>query len=65
MADKKSTLSFQKKYEQLQSIVAWFEGERIDLEEGVKKFEEGSTLVKELKNYLETVEHKIKELKKE
>jgi exodeoxyribonuclease VII small subunit len=43
--------------------VEWFEQEEIDLEEGIKKFEEGSKLVKELKEYLEKVENKIKELK--
>lgn len=65
MSEKKTSSSFNKQYKQLQTIVAWFEQEDIDLEEGVKKFEEGSKLVKELKNYLETMENKIKELKHE
>jgi exodeoxyribonuclease VII small subunit len=65
MSEKKTPVSFNKQYKQLQTIVAWFEQDEIDLEEGIKKFEEGSKLVKELKNYLETMENKIKELKKE
>lgn len=56
-------LNFKKSYQELQNIVEWFEQEEIDLEEGIKKFEEGSRLVKELKEYLEKVENKIKELK--
>jgi exodeoxyribonuclease VII small subunit len=65
MASKKDKFNFTKSYQELQHIVEWFEKEDIDLEEGIKKFEEGSVLVKELKEYLETMEHKIKDLKKE
>jgi exodeoxyribonuclease VII small subunit len=57
------SFNFKKSYQELQNIVEWFEQEEIDLEEGIKKFEEGSKLVKELKEYLEKVENKIKELK--
>ena len=57
------SFNFKKSYQELQNIVEWFEQEEIDLEEGVKKFEEGSKLVKDLKEYLEKVENKIRELK--
>jgi exodeoxyribonuclease VII small subunit len=60
--DKK--INFSKAYQELQKIVEWFEREEIDLEEGIKKFEEGSEIVKDLKGYLEKMENKIKELKK-
>ena len=40
------------------------EKDDVDLEEGIKKFEEGMKTVKELKEYLEKMENKIKELKK-
>ncbi|EKD43062.1 MAG: hypothetical protein ACD_72C00477G0006 [uncultured bacterium] len=60
--DKK--INFSKAYQELQKIVEWFEKEEIDLEEGIKKFEEGSEIVKDLKGYLEKMENKIKELKK-
>lgn len=63
MAIKKEQFNFKKSYQELQNIVEWFEQEEIDLEEGIKKFEEGSKLVKELKEYLDKVENKIKELK--
>jgi len=61
-ADKK--MNFSKSYQELQKIVAWFEKEEVDLEEGISKFEEGTKIVKELKEYLEKMENKIKELKK-
>ena len=62
VVDKK--FNFSKSYQELQKIVEWFEKEGIDLEEGIKKFEEGSEIVKDLKEYLEKMENKIKELKK-
>lgn len=61
-AEKK--INFSKSYQELQKIVAWFEKEEVDLEEGITKFEEGTKIVKELKEYLEKMENKIKELKK-
>lgn len=61
-ADKK--FNFAKSYQELQKIVEWFEKEEVDLEEGIEKFEEGSKIVKNLKDYLEKMENKIKELKK-
>ena len=59
---KDQTFNFKTSYAELQNIVEWFEREDIDLEEGIKKYEEGSALVKKLKKYLETVELKVKEL---
>jgi exodeoxyribonuclease VII small subunit len=56
-------VDFTKQYAELEKIVAWFEQENIDLEEGIKKFEEGIVIVKELKQYLGSVELKVKELK--
>ena len=57
--------NFTKRYAELEKITAWFERDDVDLEEGMKKLEEGTKLVKEMKNYLDTVENKIRELKKE
>jgi exodeoxyribonuclease VII small subunit len=62
-ADKKK-FNFAKTYQELQKLVVWFEQEDVDLEEGINKFEEGIKLAKELKEYLNTTENKIKELKK-
>jgi len=61
MSEKK--FNFAKSYSDLQKITEWFEREDVDLEEGIKKFEEGSALVKQLKDYLDKMENKIRELK--
>lgn len=62
MSDKK--FNFSKSYTELQKIVEWFENDEVDLEEGIKKFEDGLAIVKELKEYLGKMENKIKDLKK-
>lgn len=62
MPDKK--FNFAKSYSELQKITEWFDKENIDLEEGITKFEDGTRLVKELKEYLSKMENKIKDLKK-
>lgn len=62
MPDKK--FNFSKSYADLQKIVEWFEKDEVDLEEGIKKFEDGLAIVKELKEYLGKMENKIKDLKK-
>ena len=64
MAAKSSNkVSFSKSYSELQKIVEWFEKGDVDLEEGVKKFEEGIALVQDLKKYLNNVENKVKQIK--
>ena len=62
MSEKK--FNFAKSYAELQKIVEWFEGDDVDLEEGIEKFEGGMKLVKEMKEYLNDIENKIKEIKK-
>jgi exodeoxyribonuclease VII small subunit len=64
MVAEKKKFNFAKSYQELQKLVAWFEREDVDLEEGIVKFEEGIRLTKDLKEYLNTMENKIKEIKK-
>ncbi|KKU26059.1 MAG: Exodeoxyribonuclease 7 small subunit [Candidatus Magasanikbacteria bacterium GW2011_GWA2_46_17] len=59
-----SKTNFSARYSDLQKIVEWFENKEVDLEEGINKFEEGMKIVKELKEYLEKMENKVRELKK-
>lgn len=63
MTKETKKIDFIKDYSALQKIVEWFERDDIDLEEGIKHFEEGMRLVKGLKTYLATMEITIKELK--
>ncbi|HLC69851.1 MAG TPA: exodeoxyribonuclease VII small subunit [Patescibacteria group bacterium] len=61
--DKKT--NFAKSYDDLEKIVKWFEKDDVNLEEGIEKFEEGMKIVKDLKKYLDSMENKVKDLKKE
>lgn len=61
---KEKNINFTKSYGDLQKVVEWFERDDLDIEEGIKKFEEGMVLVKELKSYLQSMEVRIVELKK-
>ena len=61
MADKAK-----KSYEQLQaelnSIIAWFEGDEVDLDSAVIKYEQATKLIKEMEKYLAATENKIKKI---
>jgi len=50
-------------YKELEDIVAWFEREDADLEEGLKKFERGLVLSKLCKDRLKEVENKVTQIK--
>ncbi len=52
------------KVKDLDNLIAYFEKNEndFDLDEGIKKYEEAITIVKELKNSLKSYELKIKEL---
>lgn len=50
-------------YKELEDIVAWFEREDADLEEGLQKFERGLVLAKLCKDRLKDVENKVSEIK--
>ncbi len=59
---KKTTDGFAEKYARLQELVLWFENDAFELEEGVKRLEEGAALVKSLKEYIQHTENTVKEL---
>ena len=56
--------SFTKQFEELEAITEWFESEdALDLEKGLKEFEEGLKLAQELKEQLSEVENKVEKIK--
>ncbi|MBI3115398.1 MAG: exodeoxyribonuclease VII small subunit [Candidatus Kerfeldbacteria bacterium] len=59
----KRDFHFTKAFEELEAIVKEFESEHIDLDEGLKKFERGLALAKQLKAKLQDVEQKIETIK--
>lgn len=58
-----STVDFSKKFSQLQEIVDYFESDVTDIEESLKKFEEGVKLSNELKEYLNSAKNKVETIK--
>ena len=61
----KKELSFQKAFDELEELTAWFETEDVDLDEGLKKFERGLELAEVCKKKLAEVENKVTKLKKQ
>lgn len=55
--------SFQQQFEKLEKITEELEGENVDLDVGLKKFEEGLAIAQELKKRLSQVEQKIETIK--
>ncbi len=51
-------------FSELEKIVAKFENEEVDLEEGLKDFEQALSLARSLKERLSIVENKVVEIKK-
>ncbi len=49
---------------ELDQVLLWFESERVDIDEAVKKYEQGLALVKEIQQRLKTAENKIKKIAK-
>lgn len=60
MADKKKT--YQQMNEELAELMTWFEGEQVDLDQAVAKYEKVTALIVEMENYLKSAENKIKKI---
>lgn len=61
MSDKAN--NFQQELKELEEIVEWFESSEADLDEALVKFDRGMQLAEELKDRLDTMENKVKEIK--
>ena len=48
---------------ELEQITAWFEGENIDLDEGLIKFERGMELAAKLKAHLAETQNRVEKIK--
>ncbi|MBI3671460.1 exodeoxyribonuclease VII small subunit [Candidatus Azambacteria bacterium] len=60
----KKNFNFAKSYKELESIADEFESGNLSLEDGLKKFERGLLVADECKEYIESIENKIIEIKK-
>lgn len=57
--DKKS---YRKLSDELAELLAWFEGEQVDLDQAVSKYEQAMALLKQMESYLKTAENKVKKI---
>ncbi len=62
MAEEK--FNFTKAYQEIEKINEWFQGEDIDLDEALQKYERGLDLINKCKKRLEESENKFEEIKK-
>ncbi|MDD3734957.1 MAG: exodeoxyribonuclease VII small subunit [Candidatus Pacebacteria bacterium] len=56
--------NFTKAYQEIEEINEWFQGEEIDLDEALQKYEKGMELINECRERLKTAENKFEEIKK-
>ncbi len=62
-AKENKDIDFAAKFAELETIVEYFDGEVQDVNESLKKFEQGVALSKELKEYLETAKNKVEQVR--
>jgi len=58
----KSKKNYRQMSEDLAGIMAWFEGEQVDLDEAVTKYEQAMKLLAEMEAYLKIAENKVKKI---
>jgi len=63
MKQENTKFNFARAMEELEKINRWFESEEVDLEEGIKKFDQGMKLIDACKERLKQVENKIIKIK--
>ena len=61
----KESFNFKETFKELEDINQWFQGEDIDLDQGLKKFKKGINLIKSAKKHLQKVENEFEEIKKD
>gem|GEM_PF-868342 len=64
MAQKKDNQSFQQAFTEFEVLVKEFEKGDMDLDESLKKFEQGLTLASFCKEKIQNMEQKVTEIKK-
>ncbi len=50
-------------FEELEQIAAWFESDKTDIDEGMKRFERATELAKALKGKLTEAQNRIQEIR--
>jgi len=48
--------------QELARIIEWFEGDQVDLDSAIDKYDEATKLIAQMEKYLKTAENKIKKI---
>lgn len=63
MAEKKvSAKTYQELSDELGKLIDWFEGQSVDLDEAVDKYEQAMELLKQMEDRIKTAENKVKKI---
>lgn len=63
MSNPKNDKSLSDQLRELDELIAWFDQDDFDLDEALKKFDEGTKLTEQIEERLSTLENKITVLK--
>lgn len=58
----KNSKSYRELNERLAEIMAWFEGEQVDLDQAVEKYAKAMDLLDKMETYLKTAENKVRKI---
>lgn len=56
------TKTYQKMAEELASYIEWFEGDTVNLDEAIAKYEQAMELLEQMEKYLKTAQNKISKI---
>jgi exodeoxyribonuclease VII small subunit len=62
MPKKTVTKSYQQLNDELASLIDWFEGESVNLDEAAEKYQQAVEVIAQMEDYLKTTENKIKKI---
>lgn len=62
MAAPNKNQSYQQMHDELESLISWFESDKVNLDEALEKYEAAMRLLKRMEDYLNTAENKIKKI---
>jgi exodeoxyribonuclease VII small subunit len=59
---KSQSKNYQQLSEELNQLIDWFEGDAVNLDEAVEKYEQAMALLKQMEDRLKTAENKVKKI---
>jgi len=62
MAKAKSNKTYQQMADELNGLIEWFEGDSVNLDEAVGKYEQAMELLVQMEDFLKTAENKVKKI---